>query len=139
MNDRCFVDTNVLIYAHDVSAGWKHQAAVALLERIWMEGNGALSTQVLQEFAANVRRKPARPLSVEDTLQVLHQYLQWQVVLNSATSVVEALSLEVRYRISFWDALILHAAQVANARVLYSEDFSHGQVYGSVKAVNPFL
>ncbi len=138
MSDRCFVDTNILIYAHDLSAGTKHQRASELVEKLWAAGGGVLSTQVLQEFANTVRRKPRRPLSLDDTLQVVRQYLQWQVVINTPTSVVSALELEFRYRVSFWDALILCAAQVANVATLYTEDLSHGQVYGSVRAINPF-
>ena len=138
MSDRCFVDTNILIYAHDLSAGAKHQRAMQLVEELWATGSGVLSTQVLQEFANTVRRKPRRPLSLDDTLQVVRQYLQWQVVINTPTSVVSALELEHRYRLSFWDALILCAAQVANVTTLYTEDLSHGQMYGSVRAINPF-
>lgn len=138
MSDRCFVDTNILIYAHDLSAGTKHQRAMQLVEELWATGSGVLSTQVLQEFANTVRRKPRRPLSLDDTLQVVRQYLQWQVVINTPTSVVTALGIESRYRVSFWDALILCAAQVANVQTLYTEDLSNGQMYGSVRAINPF-
>ena len=139
MSDRCFVDTNILIYAHDVSAGLKHRLANELLQRVWNDANGAISTQVLQEFAFNVRRKPARPLSNDSLLRVIDQYLQWHVVVNGPTSVAEAVGLETRYQVSFWDALILCAAQIANASTLYSEDFSHGQRYGTVRVVNPFV
>jgi len=138
MSDRSFVDTNILIYAHDVSSGAKHQRARQLMEEIWAAETGVLSTQVLQEFVYSVRRKPRSPLSLDDTLRVVRQYLHWNVVTNSPASVVDAIALETRYGLSFWDALILSAAQFAGATTLYSEDFSHGQAYGSVTAVNPF-
>ena len=138
MSGKCFVDTNVLIYAHDRLAGFKHERAAALLDQLWATGDGELSTQVLQEFCANVRRKAFRPLSFDDTLRVVRQYLYWQVVMNTPASVIEAMLIESRYRISFWDALILTAAESAGATSLYSEDFSHGQLYGSVRAINPF-
>src|SRR6476646_9042148 len=128
MNDRCFLDTNILVYAHDRMAGLKLKRAVRLTEQLWNEGTGVISTQVLQEFCYTVRRKLTRPLSLEDTLAVVQQYLAWNVVANLPTSVLEAIEIEARYRISFWDALILHAARTGNAKTLYTEDFSHGQL-----------
>ena len=138
MSDRCFLDTNILVYAHDKSAGWKHERAATLTERLWDQGTGVISTQVLQEFCYTVRRKIKRPLSLEDTFAVVQQYLAWNVVVNSPISALEAIQIEVRHRLSFWDALILHAAERGSAAILYSEDFSHRQVYGKVRAINPF-
>ncbi|OLE13328.1 MAG: hypothetical protein AUG89_05375 [Acidobacteria bacterium 13_1_20CM_4_56_7] len=139
MSDKCFIDTNVLIYAHDRSAGEKHQLAMDLTEKTWESGNGVLSTQVLQEFCATVQRKLTRYLSLEDTFRVVREYLAWNVVTNSPASVLQAIEIQSRYKLSFWDALILHAAEAGGAEILYTEDFSHGQVYGKVRAVNPFL
>jgi predicted nucleic acid-binding protein len=139
MSDKCFVDTNILVYAHDRSAGIKHERAAALLEQIWQAENGVLSTQVLQEFCSSVRRKPIRPLSSDDTSRVVRQYLAWEIVINTPASVLDAMETEARYKITFWDALILNAAERAGANTLYSEDFSNGQRYGSVRVVNPLL
>ena len=139
MSDKFFVDTNILVYAHDRSAGSKHQLAVALLERMWQAENGVLSTQVLQEFCFSVRRKLVRPLSLDDTSRVVRQYLAWEVIVNTPAAVLEAMETESRYKISFWVALILNAAEQAGASILYSEDFSNGQRYGSVRVVNPLL
>ena len=138
MSGKSFVDTNILIYAHDRSAGGKHQRAAALIEQLWLSNDGVLSTQVLQEFCVNVRRKLARPLSSDNTARVLQQYLHWEIVVNTPSSVIEAMAIEARYGVSFWDALVLSAAQASGATTLYSEDFSHGQIYGPVQAVNPF-
>jgi predicted nucleic acid-binding protein len=138
MSGKCFVDTNILIYAHNRSAGAKHQRAAALIEHLWLSGDGVLSTQVLQEFCINVRRKLPRPLSMDDTARVLQQYLHWQIVVNTPASVIEAMVLESRYAVSFWNALILSAAQAAGVKTMYSEDFSHGQLYGSIRSINPF-
>lgn len=66
-------------------------------------------------------------------------YASWQVVVNTGSSVLRALELEQRYQISFWDAMIVQAAESAGCEVLYSEDLPHGQEYGSVLVVNPFL
>ena len=137
MSDRCFVDTNILVYAHDHSAGLKHQRARLLLEDLWNSGGGVLSTQVLQELCINVRRRSGHPLSAEETRRLLQDYLIWEIVVNTPASVVQALDLEVRYKISFWDALILHAAESSGAAILYSENFSASQRYGSIRVVNP--
>jgi len=97
-----------------------------------------LSTQVLQELCVNLRRKMEPPLPEEEVRQLLREYMQWNVIVNTPESVIGALELEVRYKISFWDALILHSAQSAGANILYSEDFSAGQKYDGVQVINPF-
>lgn len=137
MSDRYFVDTNILMYAHDRAAGEKHLRAKALVEELWESRSGAVSTQVLQELAVNLRRKARKPLDAKATREVISDYLTWQVVLNGGDSILEALELEARYQISFWDALVVHAAQVAGAEILYSEDLSDGQRYGTVRVKNP--
>jgi predicted nucleic acid-binding protein len=91
---------------------------------------------VLQELCVNLRRKAGRPLEFKATRELIADYLSWQVVVNTGESIVEALELEDRYRISFWDALVVHAAQASGAEVLYSEDLS-GRRYESVRVVNP--
>jgi predicted nucleic acid-binding protein len=138
MNDKCFVDTNILLYAHDRSSGSKHTVARSLLEGLWDTGTGVLSTQVLQELAINLRRKTKPPLPHDEVRAILVDYLSWEIVVNTSDSVLHALDLEARFGISFWDALILHAAETAGASVLYSEDFSHGRAYGVVRATDPF-
>ena len=71
MSDKCFVDTNVLVYAYDLSARTKHDAAKTLLEQLWHSGNAVLSTQVLQEFCVAVRRRAGSPLSATQTGKIL--------------------------------------------------------------------
>jgi len=138
MSGKFFVDTNILIYAHDRSAGRKHQAAKALVEELWASAEGVLSTQVLQELCINLRRKVNPPLSADEVRRLLQDYLAWQVVPNAPEAVVPALDLELRYKISFWDALIVHAAEVAGASTIYSEDLGDRQKFGAVRVVNPF-
>jgi predicted nucleic acid-binding protein len=138
MSDKFFVDTNILMYAHDKAAGAKHERARALVEELWRDRTGIVSTQVLQELAVNLRRKAGRPLDGKATREVVTDYLTWQVVVNSGESILEALDIEARYQLSFWDALVVQAAQVSGAEILYSEDLSDGQRYGSVRAINPF-
>jgi predicted nucleic acid-binding protein len=137
MADKYFVDTNILLYAHDRSAGLKHERARQLIERLWISGQGVLSTQVLQELCLNLRRKIARPLPVEEVRQLIHDYLSWEVVVNSPAAVLQALEIEIRYKTSFWDALILQAAESSGAAVLYSEDLAGGQKYGPIQVINP--
>lgn len=138
MSDRYFVDTNILMYAHDSAAGEKHHRAKALVEELWETRVGVVSTQVLQELAVNLRRKAKKPLHAKATRDVVSDYLTWQVVVNGGDSILEALDLEAKYQISFWDALIVQAAHVSGAEVLYSEDLSDGQAYGAVRVINPF-
>lgn len=83
MADKFFFDTNILLYAHDRSAGAKHERARQLLERLWTSGEGVLSTQVLQELCINLRRKIARPLPVEEIRQIVQDYLSWEIVVNT--------------------------------------------------------
>ena len=137
MPDKFFVDTNILLYAHDRSAGLKHERARQLVEHLWKSGQGVLSTQVLQEICINLRRKIARPLPVEEIRQVIQDYLSWEIIVNTPASVLQALEIEARYQTSFWDALILQAAESSGAAVLYSEDLAAGQKYGAVEVVNP--
>jgi len=138
MSDKCFVDTNVLIYAHDRSAGLKQRIAQELLAQLWISGTGVLSTQVLQELCVSIRRRTRSHSPVDEARRVIEIYLGWEVVVNTPVSVLRALHLESRYQISFWDALIVQAAENSGAATLYSEDLADGQNYGSVRVVNPF-
>ncbi len=139
MSVRFFVDTNILVYAHDRTAGVKHLRARSLLERLWESGEGALSTQVLQELCVNLRRKAASPLQIDEVRRLIREYSTWEVITNTPESVLKALDIEARYKTSFWDALILQAAEDVGASVLYSEDLATGQHYGSIQVVNPLI
>jgi len=134
---KCFVDTNILLYAHDRTTGEKHERAKRTVDFLWHERKGVISTQVLQELAVNLRRKVTPPLLLPEVRDILTDYLAWHVVVNDSGAVLQALALEGRYKISFWDALILQAAETAGAPVVYSEDLADGQTYGSVRVINP--
>lgn len=138
MKDKCFVDTNILLYAHDPSTGIKHQRAGSLVEQLWDSRLGVLSTQVLQELCVNLQRKTAHPPAAKEIRALIEDYLAWEVVTNTGESVLEGLDIAERFRISFWDALILQAAETAGTPILLSEDLSDGQKYGTVRVVNPF-
>ncbi|MGA2424449.1 MAG: PIN domain-containing protein [Terriglobales bacterium] len=134
---RYFVDTGIFIYAHDRDAGAKHDRARQLLEHLWTTGQGALSTQVLQELCVNLRRRIRHPLRAEEIKKLIEDYLSWEIVINTPQSILAALEIEARYKVSYWDALILQAAESCGAAVLYSEDLAHRQRYGAVEVVNP--
>ena len=138
MNGKVFLDTNILMYAHDASQGDKHSRARTLLDDLWSSRLGVLSTQVLQEFAFNLRRRMSPPVSAAETRNWISAYLAWEVVVNTPNAVLRALEIEERYRISFWDALVVQAAQTAAVDTIYSEDLSDGQIYGSARVINPF-
>jgi len=138
MTVKTFVDTNVLVYAYDRGAGSKHERALDLLEMLWTDGNGVLSTQVLQEFYVNVRRKAQKPISHKQARALIADYLSWNPVVNDGAATLEAIELEQQYKLSFWDALIVVAAQKSGASVLLSEDFNDGQKFDLVQVQNPF-
>jgi predicted nucleic acid-binding protein len=81
-------------------------------------------------------RKPDHPHATH-LAKLIEDYLSWEIVINTPQSILAALGIEMRYKVSYWDALILHAAESCGAVVLYSEDLSHGKRYGAVEVVNP--
>jgi predicted nucleic acid-binding protein len=138
MSGKVFVDTNILIYAHDVSDPAKQRRAVQLIDQLWDEKRGVLSTQVLQEMAVNARKSIRNPITFVQARRLIEGLLAWEVVVNRPDSVLRAMEIEQRFQISFWDAMIVQAAQSAGCEILYSEDLSHGQEYDGVLVVNPF-
>ena len=108
------------------------------MEDLWSSRKGVLSTQVLQELCINVRRKAPRSRSVAETQRLIQDYMDWNIVVNDSGSVLRALALEERCKVSFWDALILQAAESAGVETLLSEDLAAGQSYGTFRVENPF-
>jgi predicted nucleic acid-binding protein len=139
MNGKIFVDTNILIYAHDLDSGMKHEKAAALLGQLWESETGVLSAQVIQEFYVNVTRKIPHPLSPAQARGLIETYFAWPVIINGTGTIRRASEIEERYRLSFWDALIIAAAVQANADRVVSEDFSTGDMIEGLLIVNPFL
>lgn len=135
---REFVDANILVYAHDASAGAKKQVAEALLARLWQSGRGTLSVQVLQEFFVIVTGKVPRPLAAADAAERVAELAAWQVFAPAANDVLAAIDLHRQSQIAFWDAMIVQAAAETGCSVLWTEDLSHGQVLRGVRVQNPF-
>jgi predicted nucleic acid-binding protein len=133
-----FVDTNVLVYAEDRDARAKHEVARELIVKLWDNRSGVLSVQVLQEFYVNVTRKLKKPLSLAKAKEIVNEYLTWTVVVNTGQLLTDAIELQQKAQLSFWDAMVVGAAIEAECTELYSEDLNDGQRFGSVVIVNPF-
>ncbi len=135
--DSCFIDTNVLVYAFDKSAGDKQVKARSLVADCIKNRNGFLSTQVLQEFYVVATRKlniiPEIAKSIITSLDAL------ETVTITSAIILDAIDTQLRWNLSFWDALILQTAKVSNCTILYTEDLNHEQLYGNVQVFNPFL
>ncbi len=132
-----FVDTNILIYAHDLDAGEKHDKASQLVRDFWDRREvPSLSIQVLQEMHVNLIRKG---ISVDESADTVRRYLVWRVINNTKTILSRAFDVQQRWQLSFWDAAVVAAAQQAGASVLWSEDLNPGQNYGGVVVVNPLI
>lgn len=134
-----FIDSNVLVYANDPASDEKHARAGAHLVRLWRDGSGALSTQVLLESYVNLTRKVPKVLPPQAARDVVSAYGAWPLHRPDLDAVLEASEVAERNRISFWDALIVVSARAMGAEVLLTEDLQHGQVIEGVRVVNPFL
>ena len=137
--DRVFLDTNILIYAHDISAGKKYEQAQKIIMDLWQSGLGLLSVQVLQEFFVSVTSKIPNPLDTESAKDIVKDLLRWDMVINDKESILSAIDLHRHYKYSFWDSMIIQAAIKGNAAMLLSEDFSHGQTINGLQIKNPFV
>ncbi len=134
-----FVDTNVLVYAHDRTAAHKQPVAQALLDGLWRQRTGALSTQVLQEFYVVATRKFDPPLQRAAAREIVALYSTWPTVQVDVALIMAASKLEERHSVSFWDALIVEAARRAGATRLLTEDLQAGHQLGGIRIDNPFV
>ncbi len=133
-----FLDTNILVYAYDRSAGQKHRLSRQLVEECWENENGCLSLQVLQEFYVTVTRKIAAPLDPQTARQIVADLAQWRIHTPQASDLLQAIDLQQQHQLAFWDALVVQGAASLGCKQLLSEDLNHGQVYGNVQVINPF-
>jgi predicted nucleic acid-binding protein len=132
-----FFDTNILVYTEDGRVPDKQRKATRLVEEHWLDDTAVLSLQVLQEYFAIVTQKLNAP--VERAQRRVEIFAVAKVVRFEVYDVIAAIELHRLARLSFWDALILHAARISGAAILYSEDFQHGSFLAGVRIVNPFL
>jgi predicted nucleic acid-binding protein len=136
--ERRFVDTNILVYAHDKDAGSKIEIAQELIAGLWEARAGCVSVQVLQELFVSLTRKVAPLLPVPAATAQIEDLVAWTVHAPGSRDVLSAIDLGERAGISFWDAMILTSARSLGCRVVYSEDLNAGQTYDGVLVVNPF-
>ncbi len=138
-DSRIFLDTNILIYAYDVSAKDKHGKARDILLGLWDSGLGVLSTQVLQEFFVMSTQKIPSPLDIKAAKEIVNDLLLWNIVVNHGDIIIKAIDLHERHKLAFWDAMIVEAAARGGAKTLLSEDLSHGRIINGIKIINPFF
>jgi predicted nucleic acid-binding protein len=133
-----FVDTNVLVYAHDASETARRPVAQAVLAELWRSRTGALSTQVLQEFYVVATRKYDPPMLRREARDLVDAYSHWQLIQVDVPLILAGSQLEERHTLSFWDALIIEAARRAGATRLVTEDLQTGRRLAGVLIDNPF-
>ena len=133
-----FLDTNILVYAFDRSAGQKHRLAAKILENCWENENGCLRIQVLQEFFFTVTRKIVLPLDSQTARQIVADLAQWRLHAPKVSDLLQAIDLQQNHLLAFWDAQVIQSATSLGCKQLLSEDFNHGQTYGEVQVINPF-
>lgn len=138
MTDLVFVDSNVLVYRRDASEEAKQPRAARWVEHLWRTRTGRLSLQVLQEFYQVVTRRLDPGLPVAEARREVRELSTWRPVPTDVELVSGAWEIEDRYGLSFWDALIVSAAQRAGCRRLLTEDLQTGQDLDGVLVVNPF-
>jgi predicted nucleic acid-binding protein len=137
--DLVFVDTNVLLYAFDEAYPTKRARAHAWLSTLWQGRCGRLSTQVLNEFYSNARKKFAATLNAGDARAEVRRYQQWKPWQIDQATVETAWAVESRSQFNYWDALMVSAAQHLGCTLLLTEDLQHDQRIDRLRIVNPFL
>ncbi|MBV8051411.1 MAG: PIN domain-containing protein [Acidobacteriaceae bacterium] len=136
MSALAFFDTNVLVYADDAASAPKQKRAIELFSEHLRQGTAVLSLQVLQEYFVAATRKFGVPADVAQ--RKVEIFSNAKVVRFDPPDVIAAIELHRLTQISFWDALIVHAARISGSSILFSEDFSGGAMLAGVRIVNPF-
>lgn len=137
MNADRFLDTNILVYAYDIDEPGKRIIALQFVEEGWNHyGGTAFSVQVLQELYVNLLRKGQ---SLSTARKVIRDFAEWPIIENTYQLLESALDIQMKWKTSLWDALILGAAHASGAKELITENLNHGQDYGGLRVVNPFL
>ena len=133
-----FVDTNIFVYAYDLSTGEKHKTALALVKQLWDSHQGCISIQVLQELFVSLTRKINPPLNTEIAAQIVQDLSTWQTYVPGKEDVLQAIEITKQFNISFWDAMIIQSAIRAGCKQIWSEDLNDTQIYGQARILNPF-
>jgi len=136
--EKIFIDTNVLVHAHDLDSGLKRAIAEHVLKQLWQDETGVLSTQVLQEFYAALTSGIASPVPRRAARDLVHAYSVWPVVTLDAADVLAASDFEERYRVGFRDALVVVAARKSGATLLLSDTLQPYRPITGLALQNPF-
>ena len=138
MTGPVFVDTNVIVYRYDTRVPAKRSRADDWLNLVWSSRTGRLSFQVLQEFYATITRKLRPAMTAVEAQRIVRGLAAWRPVPVDLPVLERAWLLEERFALSWWDALIVSAAQGCGCRVLLTEDLQPGQRFDMVQVINPF-
>jgi predicted nucleic acid-binding protein len=136
--EKIFVDTNVLVHAHDLDSGEKRAIAEHVLRQLWQDETGALSAQVLQEFYVALTSDIASPVPRRAARDIIHAYSVWPVVTLDAADILAASDFEERYRLSFREAMIVVGARKSSATLLLSDDLRPYRPITGLEVRNPF-
>lgn len=138
MSDLSFVDTNILLYAQDISEPQKQLVAQRLLRELWDRHTGRLSVQVLNEYFVNVTAKLKPGLTPEEACEDIEALKAWNPQSLDFDLMSIGYHVQRRYGISWWDSLIIAAAERSGCSRIYSEDLSDTRTYRGIQVVNPF-
>ena len=139
MNDRVFVDANILVYSRDMSEGEKQRIAATTLRELWTNRTGQTSIQVCNEYFVTVTTKLVPGISEEDAWDDVKALFAWNPVPIDVRCLKKSREIQARYRISWWDSLIIAAAHIAGCAAVLSEDLNSDQVYDGIQVSNPFV
>ena len=133
-----FVDASVLVCARDANEAVKQSRAADWIARLWSERAGRTSMQVLSEYYVTVTRKIRPAMSTDAAWNDVRSYFAWQPQPIDRALLQGAREIEQRYRLSWWDSMVVAAAQLQDCAVLLTEDFPDGAAFGSVTVRSPF-
>lgn len=139
MSEPVFVDTNVLVYSRDATEAQKQPLAHDWIAALWRSRSGRLSVQVLHEYYVTVTDKLRPGMDRKDARADVRSFMAWKPVSLEASLIEQAWKDQDRYRLSWWDALIVAAARTADCTYLLSEDYQDGQDLGGLKVIDPFV
>lgn len=139
MSARVFVDTNILVYSRDASEAEKQAVALQWLAVLWQQHSGRISFQTLNEFYVTVTQRLKPGLTREEAQADIRNLLLWNPIAVDNTVMENAWLIQASHRFSWWDSLILSAAQIQDCAFVLSEDLQHGQPVGNLTIINPFM
>ncbi len=138
MKDKYFIDSNIIVYAHDHSEKKKYNISKKLILNGIMDENIVISTQVLSEFFVTVTKKIKKKLPVKTARKEINLLKSLQIIEIDIDLILLAIDISQKYKLSYWDSLIISAAKRSGATVIYTEDMNPGQIIESIKIINPF-